>query len=265
MKPPATANYTAYLDDSYQEGASIVTLAGYLAPTTEWVRFEDCAKGVFDDFSVQTLHSKDFRSGRKCFKDWPRDKKILFIEAIVSCLQGLEVCAISTSVTKGLSKSFKRASKKNSGSSPLGIAFGQVAYKCCEGSGLPLLKKERKVHFVIEAGNKNNAQIARDFKERKKKGGLKNARSLSFEPKTSCRAIQLADFWAFYSRRLATDILKHPEVNDPNRFIEPELAKAAAITPHAMDINYGTVSQQVRNKNLLNVGMTKRIWLSPLS
>jgi hypothetical protein len=55
--------------------------------------------------------------------------------------------------------------------------------------------------FVVEAGNKNDADILRIFKEtrwsRKHVGVYKVLRSVSFADKVSSVALQMADFLAF--------------------------------------------------------------------
>jgi L-ribulose-5-phosphate 3-epimerase UlaE len=56
--------------------------------------------------------------------------------------------------------------------------------------------------FLVETGNNNNSEIGNFFHKMTKQPAFEGSlRSISFVTKDSCRAIQLADFFAFYSRR----------------------------------------------------------------
>jgi hypothetical protein len=65
----------------------------------------------------------------------------------------------------------------------------------------PLVDKHG-ISFLVESGNNNNSEIEQFFQRMSKQPAFGGAlRSISFVAKNSCRAIQLADFFAFYSRR----------------------------------------------------------------
>jgi len=69
--------------------------------------------------------------------------------------------------------------------------------------------------LVLECGHENNSQAEQEFYVVRKKYGLENVlRSISFVPKEHCRAIQLADLLAFYSRRDGVAYLRAIEKND---------------------------------------------------
>jgi hypothetical protein len=58
------------------------------------------------------------------------------------------------------------------------------------------------VALILECGHENNPQAEKEFYWVRKHYGLEDVlRSISFVPKDSCRAIQLADLIAFYTRR----------------------------------------------------------------
>jgi hypothetical protein len=58
------------------------------------------------------------------------------------------------------------------------------------------------VAFILESGNENNAEAEWNFHEVRRLHNLENTlRSITFVPKESCRAIQMADLFAYYSRR----------------------------------------------------------------
>ena len=59
------------------------------------------------------------------------------------------------------------------------------------------------VSFVLETGHENNPEAEKVFNDVRRLYGDAAAalRSICFVPKESCRAIQMADLFAFYSRR----------------------------------------------------------------
>ena len=58
------------------------------------------------------------------------------------------------------------------------------------------------VALVLERGHENNVEAERNFYDVRKQHGLDDIlRSFSFIDKEDCRAIQMADLFAFYSRR----------------------------------------------------------------
>jgi hypothetical protein len=58
------------------------------------------------------------------------------------------------------------------------------------------------ITFVVEAGNDNDEDVRRIFNSLRAKYRLEHKlNSIAFQPKGSSRALQLADFFAFYSRR----------------------------------------------------------------
>ena len=68
---------------------------------------------------------------------------------------------------------------------------------------LELALKEHGFAFLLESGNPHNSGIERFFHNMAKDRGFEGVfRGISFVPKNRCRAIQLADFFAFYGRRL---------------------------------------------------------------
>jgi hypothetical protein len=59
------------------------------------------------------------------------------------------------------------------------------------------------ISFVIEGGNKNDNNILNVFNAVRRKYKLENKlKSISFMNKDSSKALQLADFFAFFSRRV---------------------------------------------------------------
>ncbi len=67
------------------------------------------------------------------------------------------------------------------------------------------------VSFVLESGHENNGEAERAFYDVRKLHSLEGVlRSMCFVPKEHCRAIQMADLLAFYSRRHGVAMEKAP-------------------------------------------------------
>ena len=62
--------------------------------------------------------------------------------------------------------------------------------------------RQHGVSFLVESGNANNAELEKQFHAASQLPAFEGClRSISFISKNSCRAIQLADLLAFYTRR----------------------------------------------------------------
>jgi len=65
--------------------------------------------------------------------------------------------------------------------------------------------------FILERGHENNAEAELNFYNVRKLHKLESIlQSISFIPKEECRAIQMADLFAFYSRRHGVEMEAAP-------------------------------------------------------
>src|SRR5262249_54903598 len=79
------------------------------------------------------------------------------------------------------------------------------------------LVHEEGIKFLLEDGHDNNAQAEKEFYWIREHYKLENVlHSIGFVYKKSCRAIQLADLIAFYSRRDGVALLKSKESGGPD-------------------------------------------------
>ena len=79
------------------------------------------------------------------------------------------------------------------------------------------------VSFVLECGHENNTEARLLFQEVRRRHGLEGVLgTISFHAKQDSRAIQLADLFAYYSRRRVKRIEEHQT---------PELEPILAILP----------------------------------
>jgi hypothetical protein len=197
-----------YLDDSGTDAASpILTMAGYVGLRPMWAAFEQSASKIFAEFGITTLHGKEFNDTKGQFKGWSRKKKEAFIARLIVELKKAALFGVMASISK---TAFAKAKDlgEHEQQSPYGFCFGEIldqimfsaVMKAAASNGATL-------SFVVEAGNKNDADVVRVFN--KAKADPRNAgaelvlRSVEFANKTSTIALQMADFLAFTGRRYA--------------------------------------------------------------
>lgn len=255
---------TCYLDDSYTDGSSIVTLAGYVATTQSWVGFEKGAAGLFEEFGVSVFHAIDFKRGTGSFKNWSRQRKIDLIDRMFELAFRGELIGVSISIKKSVWSEFKKIDRRNSGSSPLGMAFGLTLLRVCGESRFSSLIARDDCSFIVEHGNKNNADIAAIFNRHKRQSTLPGAKSLAFQAKADSRAIQLADFWAYYSRRIALKVVNDGPIKseaDLESYIEPELVGAIRKIWHSVQVANGPVEKI--SPNQVSIGPPTEYLLGP--
>jgi hypothetical protein len=192
--------FQCYLDDSGTSGLPIVTMAGFLAGMDHWEYLEPKLDAIIRRHGVDILHAKEFYSTRPPFDGWSRVRKRSFAEEVFSTAHG-RYYGLSVTVSKdGLEKSRNNGLLPNM--SPIGVCFSAIVMRLVTNPAISQAVLRDGVAFLIESGNKNNPGIEQFFHKMSKEPVFKGAlRSISFIAKGSCRAIQLADFFAFFSRR----------------------------------------------------------------
>jgi hypothetical protein len=228
--PPSILNgrwlvvLVCYLDDSGKDPQnSITTIAGFVARSEEWEVFEREVEPIFDAYNVDILHSKQLHDTDGCFTGWTRMKKQTFVR---------EVCdAMTTHVPLGLSMSaMKAAYRKRAAESsrhhvtPYAFCFQAVFNWVLDDIRTGKDANTDGVAFILETGHEHNPDAERSFHIVRKKFGLENKlRSISFVGKEDCRAIQMADLLAFYTRRhgLLRGKSKNPDSREPEFWTGP--------------------------------------------
>jgi hypothetical protein len=202
---------TCYLDDSDNDTGPVLVLAGYYGKPDDFSQFEIEADQLFKSYGVDVLHTMKFHHGRGVFKDWGRLRKEEFVRELYAIIYSCALNGVCGSVRKSDFKSNLKPLKQFSSMSPLGYAFSKIVYGMT--AKLPILDK-LPLSFVVESGNSNNGNLVKyfhflqkEFAERPNWLG-----SISFISKTECKAIQIADFFAFYGRKIAQqwDIDEYP-------------------------------------------------------
>jgi len=198
---------TCYLDDSgTHDDCPVITMAGYVGFTPQWLLFEEAAKAIYENYGLVEFHSREFHRTEQPFDGWRRIKKQTYAKEIYDAgrdCRALEI-GIAFSVRKDAYAKRKLETGLNAQMSAYGFCFSAILEHLLRD---PVFKEILgrngvDITFVIECGNANDGDVRRIFNETRAKYRLEHKlNSIAFQPKDSSRAIQLADFFAFYSRR----------------------------------------------------------------
>jgi hypothetical protein len=198
-----------YLDDSgTDKAAPFMTMSGYVGPTHRWATFERSAAQIFAEFGVTILHAKEFNDTKGDFANWPRRKKEQFAARLYLELRNAASFGVSASIARtAYAKSKSIGGHTNQ--SPYGYCFGEVLNQIMYSAAtkMAVANHGATLSFVVEAGNKNDADLVRMFNEEKwspRHTGVETVlKSVAFADKSSTIALQMADSLAFHARRHA--------------------------------------------------------------
>jgi hypothetical protein len=201
---------TCYLDDSGKDPENIVeTVAGYIARDSDWRLFEKDVEQWFDEYGVEVLHAKDLHGTKGEFENWSVLKKQAFVSRICQSRQSYLMMGMSASIQKEPYRQMIEQRGNRKTRTPYSFCFNTIIDWVLRDIRIGAAANSEGVAFVLEAGHENNAEAERLFYEIKENHGLENIlKSISFVSKETCRAIQLADFIAFYVRRDANSKVK---------------------------------------------------------
>ena len=192
-----------YLDDSGKDPQNpITTLAGYIARDTEWELFETGAEKWFTEFKVGVLHAKDLHDGNRDFAGWPVLRKHAFVSRICQTRNRHIMMGLSMSALKGVYEMRAAESGRKRTVTPYSFCFEVIMDWILRDIRIGHLSNTEGVALILECGHDNNAEAEQEFYAVRKLHKIEHLlHSIRVVPKESCRAIQLADLLAFYSRR----------------------------------------------------------------
>jgi hypothetical protein len=194
-----------YLDDSGKDTQNRITaLAGYLATDEQWRAFEQEVEPWFGEFKVNVLHTMDLHKTKGEFRGWSVLKKQAFVARICQVMSRHAMMGVSVSAVKETYRSHKakRALSRRQTTSPYAWCLNWIIDNTLRST---VVGKEANINglaLILECGNEHNTEAEQSFYEIRDQHQLEGIlRSISFVPKEKCRAIQIADLLAFYSRR----------------------------------------------------------------
>lgn len=207
-----------YLDDSDAVISKALTIAGYVAQDDRWIRFEQEAERICTDYKVELIRGRELDGRKDCFKGWSVPKCERFLDELGSALVGNVLFGISRSIGKDNYKLRRRQiadldnvhKRTFSSLSAFGFCFGTILLDVRENPDLGLTEEiaQSGIAFMLEGGSANNPDIMRYLEAERRHGNISHLVTATEVDKRSCRAIQMADLYAFYSRRRANQFAR---------------------------------------------------------
>ena len=194
--------YTLYLDDSGEKQEPYVTLAGWLARKDMWTSFEEEASVYFEKAGIEYLHTVDLHHQRNAFYGWSREKVRKFSLDLFEIAGRHIPVGFAFSVFKPRFDEQKKSINLKHEKSAFAFCFKGIVSRMMEHRGIKKKLSEEgfDLSVVLEDGNKNNADVTHLFTEYKQQKPelFKCIKSLG---KQDSKALQLADFFAYFERR----------------------------------------------------------------
>jgi hypothetical protein len=196
------------LDDSGTDKENPITsIAGYAASKSAWNLFETRAEPIFQKYiGNEPLHAKDLFHGTGVYKGWKVIQKQSFVAQLCIALYSLQpILGVSFSVRKAQysersNEAIERGLRKRT-VTPHTFCVTAILNWLLTDIQVGKMANEDGLELILEDGNKNNNEAAISIDTIKEIHGLEKVRHLSFVSKGDCRAIQMADLFAFYTRR----------------------------------------------------------------
>jgi len=192
-----------YLDDSGKDPQNrITTIAGYAATEEQWRAFEAEAEPIFSDYRVKILHASDLHRTDGEFKGWTILRKEAFVARLCAALShhvplGVSASALKTTYASRAAESGRKRTVK-----PYTFCANLILDWLLTDIKVGRIANTKGAAFIIESGHEHNAEAEQNFLDVRKLYKIEDILlSVQFVPKESSRAIQMADLFAFYSRR----------------------------------------------------------------
>lgn len=225
-----------YLDDSGTDReAPVVSIAGFVSPAGGWEWFEQQSRKLFKRQKLKVFTAKDFHNTRNEFEGWTVKRKRKFAEDWLGIARQCVLRGVTISIPKAIYDARRKEYDVNHNISAYGAAFAHACIKLQQDPAVRPPWEAEGMAFFVEDGSLNNGSILTWYEnERRDPSKARILKGLSFVGKESSRAIQLADYLAFYSRRISTHVHLHDAVPE-DRFYMDVALKAVRIIPVLAD------------------------------
>jgi Protein of unknown function (DUF3800) len=192
-----------YLDDSGKDPQNrITTIAGYAASDEQWKAFEIEVEVWFTEFNVKIFHAKDLHNTDGEFAEWSRLKKQAFVARLCQAMSHHLQLGVSMSAAKETYATRASESDRKRTVTPYTFCFNVIIDWLLRDIRVGGAANTEGVALILECGHENNPEAEQCFYDVRALHKLESVlHSISFIPKDRCRAIQMADLIAFYSRR----------------------------------------------------------------
>jgi hypothetical protein len=194
---------SCYLDDSGKDPQNIVTtIAGYIARDEQWAEFEQAVQPIFARYGVRILHSKELHATDGDFEGWTVLRKQAFVARLCMERSSRLMLGLSMSALKSSYKERAATSDRKRTITAYTFCFNVIVDWIMRDIRIGGIAHKEGVALILERGHENNSEAEQQFYEIRKLHKIEDVlRSISFVPKDACRAIQMADLLAFYTRR----------------------------------------------------------------
>lgn len=203
-----------YLDDSGKDPQNrITTVAGYAATDEQWAAFEQEVEPIFTENGVKILHAMDLHHSEGEFAGWRVLEKQAFIAKVCLALSHHVPLGMSMSALKSTYKTGAHESGRKRTITPYSFCVNVILEWVLTDIRVGKIGRTEGISFILESGNEHNTEAQEtlfDVREKHKTELGEVLRSVCFVPKDKCRAIQMADLFAFYSRRHGVAIERAP-------------------------------------------------------
>lgn len=170
-----------------------------------WEILEPRLDAILNRYDIRVFHSKEFHDTKGPFSKWSKIKKRTLVEELFEAAHG-RIYGYSMTARKSAFEEAKKKTGRFARMSPYGMCFSAIMTRIIRDKEISRLIDKHGISFLVESGNNNNQEIEQFFNRMANQPAFSGAlRSISFVAKDSCRAIQLADLFAFYSRRHMRD------------------------------------------------------------
>jgi hypothetical protein len=210
LREKGRAVLVCYLDDSGKDPQNLcTTIAGYAATETAWEAFEVDVEPWFKEFGVGVLHAMDLHGTRGDFKGWSVLKKQAFVSRICQARNPHIMLGVSMAAEKAPFEQIRKERGRVRTASAYAWCFNVIVDWLLRDFRTGAAANTEGVAFILERGHENNPDAERAFHAIRDRFEIHDRlKSISFVPKEACRAIQLADLLAFYSRRNNEKLLR---------------------------------------------------------
>jgi hypothetical protein len=191
------------LDDSGKDPQNrITTIAGYAATEDQWRAFEAEVEPIFASYGVNILHATDLHGTRGEFSGWTGLKKESFVARLYSVMSRHVLLGVSASALKATYETRAAESARKRTVKPYTFCANMILDWLLLDIKIGRIANTEGTTLIIESGHEHNAEAEQHFSNLRKLHKLEDIlRPIRFVTKDDCRAVQMADLFAFYSRR----------------------------------------------------------------
>jgi hypothetical protein len=194
-----------YFDDSGTDAESpVAIMAGYVAHASDWKKFENKTKRLFEREAIPFFRAKLFDHQQKQFKGWTPARQMRFAEQWYGYAKAHLMRGAAAGVLKSDLTAAKAKHRKLPGiSAQASCAQIALAHLCRDGEVWAEIERYG-LSLIIESSTVADAGIREDLARVVAANKLeKFLHSITFAKKSSARALQIADYLAYYSHRFA--------------------------------------------------------------